>query len=72
MSIVGVEFECLNAIIWKWFFYIMQRSLFFSTPYNFFSKWLRNERVMDETPTIFFLGELGNKKKKKKVEKSNI
>ena len=48
-SIVGAAFECLNAIIWKSVFYIMYRWVLFSAPYNLFSKWLRNERDVDET-----------------------
>ena len=54
MSIVGAAFECLNAIIWKWVF-IACMGRCSLVLHIFFSKWLRNKKVMDKTLTVCFL-----------------
>ena len=51
---MGAVFECLNAIIWKWFF-IACRGQCSLVHHTFFFKWLRKERDMDETLTVCFL-----------------
>ena len=51
---MGATFECIKAIIWKWVFLVCRVWCSLVHHTFVFSKWLRNERVMDETLTTCF------------------